>query len=201
MDRRVRPGDDAECARRVPAPSRLVRGRTSPNIPANTAKRKLIPAPESGLILLRRPVHPRALREASLSGTGWRWPRKGATRTPNARRPKLRDPDPSTTGHGVLGSGAVTPCQRLGAVKAQQRWLKRWTTGGRAEQASNTVRGTLERRRTCGLSIPERLGAATHRGPWVHRSPGVPRAPRTFRDAQRLEQLGCKRIARIKELV
>ena len=38
-----------------------------------------------------RPVHPRTLREASLSGTGWRWPRTGATRTPKARRSKPRD--------------------------------------------------------------------------------------------------------------
>ena len=35
---------------------------------------ELIPGLKSSLIIPRRPVQPRALREASLSGTGGRWP-------------------------------------------------------------------------------------------------------------------------------
>jgi hypothetical protein len=38
--------------------------------------------------------------------------------------------------------------------------LKSEPTGGRTEQASNTARGTSERRRTCGLAIGRRPGQA-----------------------------------------
>ena len=55
-------------------------------------KYKVIPAHFSRTHTAPRPVHPRALREASFSGTGSRWPRTGATGTPNARRSKPHGP-------------------------------------------------------------------------------------------------------------
>ena len=99
-----------------------------------------------------RPVHPRALREASLSGTGERWPRTGATRTPNARRSKPQCPGATSWHHRVLGGrcrNSEPTARRLQRLIAVVR--KPQTTGGVAEQTSNTARGTLERRRTCGF--------------------------------------------------
>ena len=69
---------------------------------------KLIPAHFSRTHTAPRPVHPRALHEASLSGTGWRWPRTGATRTPNARRLKLHRPGATDGVTGLFGRSAAT---------------------------------------------------------------------------------------------
>ena len=63
------------------------------------------------------------------------------------------------------------------------RVLKSQTTGGLTEQASNTARGTLEERRTCGIYQSGCLGFARERGPWVHRTPAS-RASLTLREAQ-----------------
>src|SRR6476661_5211904 len=72
---------------------------------------KVIPAHFFRTHTAPRPVHPRALREASLSGTGERWPRTGAARTPNARRLKLHRPGATDGVTGLFGGSAVTPCQ------------------------------------------------------------------------------------------
>ncbi len=91
--------------------------------------------PISGLILPPRPVHPRALREASLSGTGERWPGKGATRTPNARRLKLHGPGATDGVTGLLGGSAVTPRQAARQCRGPKRWVETSATGGRAEES------------------------------------------------------------------
>ena len=124
-----------------------------------------------------RPVHPRALREASLSGTGWRWPRTGATRTPNARRSKPHGPVATGSRHraSCLVRGRAPPrpiaVGRPRQTATAEGVLKTPPTGGRAEQTSNTARGTLERRRTCGstlrtpvsaeIAVPLRCGDAS----------------------------------------
>ena len=128
-----------------------------------------------------RPVHPRALHEASLSGTGERWPRPGATRTPNARR--LKPQGPGATSVRVTGSskaGAVAPVRRTGAGRGPKRWLEnsdhRGPCGGKP---INTARGTLERRRTCGF-LPD-----FPRVCWTSRRPA---RPRTFSARRRLHE-------------
>jgi len=112
---------------------------------------KLIPAHFSRTHTAPRPVHPRALREASLSGTGSRWPRTGATRTPNARRLKLHRPGATDGVTGLFGGSAVTPCQTARRCPGPKRWIESQPPGAMRRKASNTARGTLERRRTCGF--------------------------------------------------
>jgi hypothetical protein len=92
------------------------------------------------------------------------------------RRRLIRPNGKALPGLTAVGRPRSTP-EAEGVLKTQP-------TGGRAEQASNTARGTSERRRTCGYNNtdggparpPSRLEAATLRGPWVRRTPGVPRA-------------------------
>ena len=63
--------------------------------------------------------------------------------------------------------------------------LKTQPTGGLAEQALNTARGTSEKDGLAVLKTTGRrprprppfcFGVARHRSPWVRRTPGVPRA-------------------------
>jgi len=119
------------------------------------ASKILIPARKFALILPPRPVHPRALHEASLSRTGERWPRKGATRTPNARRLKLHGPGATD---GVTGSLVAVPqlrAERPGAAAAQSGGSEPQPPGCHAEESlTNSARGTLVRRRTCGFLSP-----------------------------------------------
>src|SRR5436189_5525066 len=96
---------------------------------------RLSPRTFSGLILRPGPVHPRALREALLSGTGERWPRTGATRAPNARRLKLHRPGATDGVTGLFGGSAVTPCQTTRRCPGPKRWLETSATGGLAEQS------------------------------------------------------------------
>ena len=97
--------------------------------------------------------------------------RGGPSRTVPARQTlRARAPDDS----------AVTPYQRPGAVEARIGGEQSQPTGGRAEQASNTARGTLERRRTCGLNTPDRPGAARHRGSAGPPDPQRSALPRTL---------------------
>ena len=67
------------------------------------------------------------------------------------------------------------------------------STGGRAEQASNTARGTLEKRRTCGIFFgrrPEPPSCPGPRGARARGSIGTPasRAALTFGKARRRPQ-------------
>ena len=72
---------------------------------------------------------------------------------------------PDCSGHGDLAAGARKAPKRARIGQAPKPWvgfpaesealmsqgnLKGSPTGGFAEQASNTARGTLERKRTCG---------------------------------------------------
>ena len=85
--------------------------------------------------------------------------------------------------------------------------LKTPPTGGRAEQTSNTARGTLERRRTCGstlrtpvsaeIAVPLRCGDASK--PVGPSDPRRPARPRTFSSAPRPNDSDAKRIARTME--
>ena len=131
---------------------------------------KVIPARLSWTHTAPRPVHPRALLEASKSGIGSRWPRKGAERTPNARRLKLHRSRRHSWRHGLFGGSAVTPGQTVRRCLGLKRWVE--TTqppGAMQRKASNTARGTLERRRTCGF-LPE-----FPRVCWTSRRPARPR--------------------------
>jgi len=169
-------------------------------------KYKVIPAHFSRTHTAPRPVHPRALHEASLSGTGSRWPRKGATRTPNARRLKLHGPGATVGVTGLFGGSAVTPCRTARRCSSPKRWVE--TTqppGAMRRKASNTARGTLERKRTCGTTNIETplpagigvcFGVATCRSPWVRWIPGVPRALGLFPKAHRPNDSGANRAAR-----
>jgi len=67
---------------------------------------------------------------------GWRWPRPGATRTPNARRPKPCGPGATASRHRALGGDCRTA---VPTVRRSQRSLnggeQGMPTGGRTEQA------------------------------------------------------------------
>ena len=88
--------------------------------------------------------------------------------------------------HGLFGGSAVTPCRTARRCQGPKRWVE--TTqppGAMRRKASNTARGTLERRRTCGTTTnerqsrprsPFRFGVARHRtrgsvGPPASRAP------------------------------
>ena len=115
------------------------------------------------------PIHPALnkgrLERHEMEGR-WRWPRRGARRAPNARRPK--------------------PCAPEARAGLHERWIASVTPPGVARsKPKDTARGTPERRRTCGF-IENR--AASDRemssclvfvrgsGPRVRQDPGVPRA-------------------------
>jgi len=103
-------------------------------------RNKVIPAHFSWTHTAPRPVHPRALREASLSGTGERWPGTGATRTPKARRLKLHGPGATDGVTGLFGGSAVTPCRTARRCSSPQRWIEISATGGHAEESLKTPR-------------------------------------------------------------
>jgi hypothetical protein len=132
-----------------------------------------------------------AFRRRSEGADRGRWSRQGATRTPASRQPKLHGPGPPAADHGALGGCArrryPSPARSQGPLAVDRlqpahsgRGLKGQSTGGRAEQASNIARGTLENERTCGRSNCRCLDVARYRGPWVREGPGVPRHPRSF---------------------
>ncbi len=87
---------------------------------------------------------------------------------------------------GLLGGSAVTPHQAARHCQGPKRWVENTQPPGvMRTKASNTARGTLERRRTCGsqiiraavlAGIAVRFGVATCRSPGVRWTPGVPRA-------------------------
>jgi hypothetical protein len=136
-----------------------------------------------------------AFRRRSEGADRGRWSRQGATRTPASRQPKLHGPGPPAADHGALGGcarrrypspacsqGPLAVDRRPGASRGR---VKGQSTGGRAEQASNTACGTPEKWRTCGSRQPDgassksivRLRLARGSGPWVRQDPGVPRRP------------------------
>jgi len=103
--------------------------------------------------------------EAFTGADRGRWLRTGATRTPNARQPKLHGPGaPAARHRGLLAAGRTGGANRPGVPRPLKRWKgfladedgspKGQSTGGRAEQASNTARGTPEKWRTCGTTKP-----------------------------------------------
>ena len=106
---------------------------------------------------------------------------------------------------GALGGMSYRRCQpprHAEAAEAVERLprrkdggLKGQSTGGRAEQASNIARGTLENERTCGRSNCRCLVAARRSGPWVRQDPGVPRRPHLFGGAP-AQTSGAKHAAR-----
>ena len=102
---------------------------------AATRKIKLIPAHFSWTHNAPRPVHPRALREASLSGTGERWPRPGATRTPNARRLKLHRSRRHSWRHRALWRQRRNSVPNGQALPGPKRWIENSATGGHAEES------------------------------------------------------------------
>ena len=145
---------------------------------------ELIPARFSRTHTAPRPVQPRALLEASTSGIGWRWPRTGATRTPNARRPK---PHRSRSGcSGSRGPERRSPYRRShgqAVAAAQQRWIATVCPPGAMRSKPQTPRAG--RWRESGLAELKTTGCldvATCRGPWVRWTPGVPRALGLFRE-------------------
>ena len=101
---------------------------------------------------------------------------------------------------GLLGGSAVTPHQAARRCQGPKRWVE--TTqppGAMRRKASNTTRGTLERRRTCGFDIIRmavlagiavRFGVATRRSPGVRWTPGVPRALGLFSESASAKMLG-----------
>ena len=129
------------------------------------------------------PVHPRALREASLSGTGGRWPRTGATRTPNARRPKPRGPGATDSRLGSLDGVALPRCQPAGDGGGPERWVK-ISPPGVMRSKPQTPRAGRWREDEPAVLFPDCLGLARGRGPWVLRNPGVPRALGPFEGAK-----------------
>src|SRR5438067_10341638 len=95
---------------------------------------------------------PRSTRGASggvLDGADrGRWFRKGATRTPAPRQPKLPGPGAPAARHlGLLAACRTGGANRPGMPRPLKRWkgfladedgsLKGQSTGGRVEQASN----------------------------------------------------------------
>ena len=170
---------------------------------------------------MRRPVQPRALLEASTSGTGWRWPRTGATRTPNAGGPSREVP---ARLRGSQGFG--DRCAPGAKPNAHRSTLKRWSSfqsegkhgslkclsrppGVSRSKPINTARGTLERRRTCGFKTtgrrprpgsPFRFGVARCRSPWVRSTPGVPRALGLIRERNRPNDSGAEALRERRRL-
>ena len=127
---------------------------------------------------------------------GWCGGRNGRHATP-ARRPKPRGPGAPAARHRDMAADAPAPSLRgrLGQLPQAvgRRWKRRTAkadesnrslkgspTGGHAEQASNTARGTPGNRRTCG-SISTRQ-ASVSRGAEARGSFGTPafRAPSDF---------------------
>ena len=156
-------------------------------------RNKVIPAHFSRTHTAPRPVHPRALREASLSGTGERWPRTGATRTPKARRLKLHRPGATDGVTGLFGGSAVTPCQTARRCPGPKRWLETSATGGLAEQSLK------HRARDAGEKADLLVFSGISRGSVGPR--GVPRALEPFSSAHRPNDSDAKRIARTMETV
>jgi hypothetical protein len=184
--------------------------REQARIPRSShARKKLIPAGFSRTHTAPRPVHPRALREASLSGTGWRWPRTGATRTPNARRLKLHGPGATDGVTGLFGGSAVTPCRTARRCSSPKRWIANSATGGHAEESLKTPRaGRWREGGLAVLPIPDgglgrdRRSASVWRHAEARGSVGPPasRAPSDFISAgASAEWLGRKRAARTVE--
>ena len=120
-------------------------------------KYKVIPAHFSRTHTAPRPVHPRALREASFSGTGSRWPRTGATGTPNARRSKPHGPSrqvrhcqyrtPISAGTAVpLRCGDASPRHGTALVSRLQQYVTVTKTGtNRCHAASRCTKSRLAR--------------------------------------------------------
>src|ERR1041385_1569434 len=139
----------------------------------------------------RASIHEGRLPEAFGGADRGRWSRKGATRTPASRQPKPNGPGAPAARHGAWVAAPEGDTHRRRAAEAPQRWigpglgLKGQSTGGRAEQASNTARGTLEKWRTCGLpnrtmsdrEMSFRLRLARDASLRVRLDPGVPRRP------------------------
>jgi len=108
---------------------------------------------------------------------------------------------------GPLVAIAVTPCQRPGDRSGPTAVGKKWSTGGRAEQASNTARGTLERKRTCGFCNIRTAASAEIAAPPRHREmlgpvgpfdPRRPAPPRTCFERASAKSLGRNRAARTR---
>jgi hypothetical protein len=88
---------------------------------------------------------------------------RGARRTPRRRRPKPQGPGATGWCHRASWRQRRNSVPTARRCRGSQRWvgpvtsatargvLKTPPTGGLAEQASNTARGTSARRRTCGL--------------------------------------------------
>ena len=144
--------------------------------------------------ILRRSVQPRALREASLSRTGGRWPRTGATRTPNARRPKPRGPGrrlgqgiwrplraKRQTARAAVKPRAVGRFPGGGLCSRKPRKPERDRPPGVSRSKPQTSRAGRWREDEPAVLFPDCLRAARREGPWVFRNPGVPRALGLFR--------------------
>jgi hypothetical protein len=169
---------------------------------ANNFLGELIPALRYRPHNAARPVHPRALREASLSGTGERWPRTGAKRTPNARRLKSQGPGATDGVTGFFGGSAVTPCQTARRCSSPKRWVETSATEGPAkERLKHCARDAGEKadlrfdiisRRRFPAGIGVCPGVATCRGPWVRWTPGVPRPLGLLPKALRPNDSGAK---------
>jgi hypothetical protein len=119
-------------------------------------------------------------------GDGWRWPRTGATRTPNAAAQAVLVLThlPCVTGMWLRAAqwSHYREAARKNPTAVEHKGK---STGGRTEQASNIARGTPGSSVTCGFALSDSIScempscseAARLRGPWVAERPGVPRAP------------------------
>jgi hypothetical protein len=130
-------------------------------------------------------------------GDGWRWPRTGATRTPNAAAQAAWSCCAGRAARGRDGN-ACAASHRAGERQSPQRWRdprsKRFGARGSERSVHRGPCGASlkHRARNAGDTADLRLifgrrsfrnercrhcsDAARRRGPWVRRGPGVPRA-------------------------
>jgi hypothetical protein len=144
---------------------------------------------------------------------GWleRWPSMRNTQSAR-RRPKPCGPGTPAAGHGIwrlkswlrhnaeFRSTPTAVDKRWSPEPQRGRRLKGQSTGGHTEQASNTARGTSERRRTCGSTTTRTAASAEIAvllrcremprpvGPFDSRRPA---RPRTFPGAHRPNDPGA----------
>ncbi len=117
-----------------------------------------------------------------------RWSRKGATRTPASRQPKLHGPDAlagaslGTHGGGVVRRLPSARCCRWspsgGEAPAPEREGSLKSNGHRGSCGAGFKHRARDAREMADLrSYRRRLSAARRSGPRVRQDPGVPRRP------------------------